>query len=478
MTESEPPRARPVRNFGRNLSFKVGRYVSPRSEQEVKEILANCGLGSVRATGARHSWSEAFATHDTLLDPSHLREMRIEEGDGDTRVAVGAGCKVNDLLEFLREKELSLPTFGIIGEQSIAGAVSTATHGSGHSSMSNEVLEARLAAYDRDGSTRIVKLPEPAADLEAARCAVGCMGVLLGLKLRCVGRQLVSERAWKADSLEAMLANEESHPLQQFYLLPFVWKWHAQLRRRTDAARSSWFARKWFYLKRFLKIELFFNGAVKLLANIPGLGRFFLSFYRLMYALTDEGEDEIVDYADRLLMMRDDLFRHVEMELFVSPDRLPEAVDFVEGVLRFCAGEVPENFGAISQIVACHGDTKALAGLKGSYVHHYPITFRKVLKDNTMISMTSGGDAYAVSFISYRRNTDSFEAVMGFLASIMARAFDARPHWGKLLPLDASEIERLYPRLLEFRACCEAYDPKGALRNRFVGRKMWPQPTR
>ena len=108
-----------------------------------------------------------------------------------------------------------------------------------------------------------------------------------------------------------------------------------------------------------------------------------------------------------------------------------------------------------------------------SVVRYGFFTFRKVLKDETMISMTSGGDAYAVSFITYRKNTDSFEAVMGFLASVMASAFDARPHWGKLMPLDAEEVERLYPRLREFRKICEKQDPNGVFRNRFVTRKMW-----
>jgi FAD/FMN-containing dehydrogenase len=172
-------------------------------------------------------------------------------------------------------------------------------------------------------------------------------------------------------------------------------------------------------------------------------------------------------------MMRHDLFCHLEMELFVRPDRLHEAVEFIEGVLRLCAGKMPENFGSVSQIVSHHGDTKVLAGLKGTYAHHYPITFRHVLKDDAMISMTSDGDAYAISFITYSRKTESFEAVMSFLASVMASAFGARPHWGKLVPLNADEIEKLYPRLPEFRAYCEAVDPNGVFRNRFVNRKMW-----
>lgn len=464
-----------VENFGRNLLFRVDRYFRPDSDDAVCAILDDCRVGGVRATGARHSWSEAVTTHHSMVDLAHLNSIRIEEGADGQVVSAGAGCKVNDILEELRQSGKSLPAFGIIGKQTIAGAVSTATHGSGRSSMSDMVLGARVATYKKDGSAHADDVKPGDIALEATRCGVGCMGILLQLTLKCVDRQLVSEEVRTADTLDEVLDWEKSHPLQQFYLVPFVWKWHAHLRKESDAARSSTVRRKWYYLKRFLQIALFFNLLVKLLANVPGLERLFPHFYAFMYKRMGGASKGIVDYADRLLLMRDDLFRHTEMELFITPDRLQEAVRFIEGVLRYCAGEMPENFGAISQIAACHGDAKVLAGLKDRYVHHYPITFRKVLKDDTMISMTSGGDRYAVSFISYRRNIESFESVMGLLAPIMARAFDARPHWGKLIPLGSADIERLYPRLPEFRGFCEARDPQGVFRNRFANRKLWPQ---
>ena len=463
-----------VTNFGRNVTFKVDNYVRPGGETEILKLLETSRKSTLRAAGAYHSWNEAVATRKTLLDLSKLKALECQTGDDNcTVVSVEAGCSVNEVLEKLVARKMSLPTFGIIGKQSIAGAISTATHGSGHSSMSNAVVAARIAAYDGSGQPRIYELTENDEALAAARCAVGCMGVLLGVTLTCTDRQLVSEKTKKADSIDGVLGEEAAYPLQQFYLVPFAWKWYAHLRKTSDGEKSSAITLAWYYIARFWKIEFLFNLIVKLLANIPGFHRIFPAFYRKTYNRMNETGKEVIDYADKILMMRDDLFRHLEMELFVRPDRLHEAAEFIEGVLRFCAGETPGNFGAISQTVSTHGDTKILAGLKGTYAHHYPITFRHVLKDDAMISMTSDGDAYAISFITYSRKSDSFEAVMHFLASVMAKAFGARPHWGKLIPLDAGELERLYPRLPEFRAQCESVDPNGVFRNRFVNRKMW-----
>ena len=470
-----------IKNFGRNVSFRVANHVRVGDEAEVLALLNEKGAGNIRVAGARHSWNTAFATRDTLIDLSRLNSVKhFTDPQKRTVVSVGGGCSVNELLDYLGKKNLSIQGYGIIGKQSIAGAVSTATHGSGHSSLSNQVLAAHIAAYDDRGEPTTHEFGEQDESLEAARCAFGCMGIILSLTLVCENRPLVSERTSKSDSLTEMLAEADSYPLQQFYLVPFAWKWYAQLRKTVDKGRSSPAARRWYYFRRFWKIEILFNLCVKLLANIPGLHRLFPAFFRQTYAGLRAENQEFTDHADKLLMMKDDLFRHVEMELFVATERLPEAASFVEGFLRWCAGETPDNFGAISQIVSAHGDKEELAGLKeelaglkGTYLHHYPITFRRVLKDDTMMSMTHDGEAYAISFINYSFRRVTFETAMRFLASVMAAAFGARPHWGKWMPLDGHEIQKLYPRLEEFREQCETIDKDGVFRNRFIDRKLW-----
>ena len=462
-----------IRNFGRNVSFKVKNFQWVRDTDEALALLNQQKEGKVRVCGARHSWNESFATHATLVDISALDSVQFtEKSDQGCLVTVGAGCSVDALLTELAIQGFTLPGFGIIGKQSIAGAISTATHGSGFPSLSNAVTSAKLVAFDKNGQAERYQYEDMDEEIEAVRCALGGMGVLLELTLAAIPRYLVTERTVKADSLDELLDRERDFPLQQFYLVPHVWGWYAHLRKRVEGGQSSPRQLKMFYLRRFLKLDLFFNGVVKILSR-PWLRWLFPAFYRLTWRGLKDDDREIVDYADRILRMKHDLYRHVEMELFVPEDRFKDAAAFVEGFLRWCDGEVPGNFGSISQIVAAHGGTEELAGLKGSYLHHYPVTVRRVLKDESMISMTHDGAAYAISFISYRTNSGSFEAAMRFLASITASAFGARPHWGKLMYLNGGEIEKLYPRLNEFRKHCEKVDPDGVFRNRFMVRKLW-----
>jgi hypothetical protein len=92
-----------------------------------------------------------------------------------------------------------------------------------------------------------------------------------------------------------------------------------------------------------------------------------------------------------------------------------------------------------------------------------------VLPDDTLISMASGAgeDWYALSFISYARpaRRAGFSLFAGFMARSMSKLFHARPHWGKVCPLEADELTSLYPRFDDFRTVCNALDPQGVFQN-------------
>jgi hypothetical protein len=174
-------------------------------------------------------------------------------------------------------------------------------------------------------------------------------------------------------------------------------------------------------------------------------------------------------------MMRHDLYRHVEMELFVPAPHVSHAAAFVEWVLRQCAGEsstVPAHLAPDDYSRDVSAD---IATLRGRYVHDHPILFRKVLRDDALISMTSGddGDAwYAISFITYQRDLGPFLQMCSFVAPAMAAAYRARPHWGKICPLNGADVARLYPGLDRFRAHCASVDPERVLVNEFAASRL------
>jgi hypothetical protein len=165
--------------------------------------------------------------------------------------------------------------------------------------------------------------------------------------------------------------------------------------------------------------------------------------------------------------------RYVEMELFVPTTHIEEAAELTQCVLRYFAGEEGALTERTEGTIAAHGGLERLQKLHGTYVHHYPITFRYVRRDATLISMTSDEDMYAISFITFSRDLTTFNAAAEFLTSVMASAYRARPHWGKVFPLGAQEMTKLCSHgLRRFDAQCRELDPTGAFSGPFTQRVL------
>jgi len=217
------------------------------------------------------------------------------------------------------------------------------------------------------------------------------------------------------------------------------------------------------------------NGAVRMVSGILGWPSGIRWFYRRVFPLVAQSGVHVIDHSNQILKMRHDLYTHVEMELFVPARHLRHSAAFVEWVLRCCGGESHPMPEALVDDALGPNVVSEVEALKGSYVHDYVITFRQVLRDDTLISMTSGDEAdawYAISLITYQREITGFSRMAGVMARAMASAYRARPHWGKICPLDTETIAALYPSLPQFRAHCASVDPQQAFVSDFARRAL------
>lgn len=455
-----------LENFGRNVAFTPRLVLEPQSEDEVCVMLEAHAGRKIRVAGALHSWSDAAVGDDVVVRLRRLDSVNIVACGGETYARIGAGCTVRRALEELGAQKFTLPAYGMTGEQTVVGAIATATHGSGRASMAHYVAGMTIATYGRGPQAEKRTLWTGAA-LAAARCALGRAGVVLSVRVPCVKAHLVEERSRKFPSLADLLRGSGRFPWTQFYLLPWAWVFIAQLRRPVDAGASKWLSLARYRCQRALSLGLV-NLAASVLARLPRCAACARLAYRMLAALFMRSE--VVARAELVQMTKHR--RYVEMELFVPTDRIEQVAEFIQGVLRHLGGEEGALAGKTAAIVAAHGMLEALEKLRGTYVHHYPITFRYVRRDDTLISMTSEQDMYAISFITFGRDLAAFHDAARFLALTMARAFGARPHWGKIFPLDAAEMRELVPRLREFEAHCQELDPTGAFSSPFTQRVL------
>ena len=311
--------------------------------------------------------------------------------------------------------------------------------------------------------------------VKAARCSLGCLGVIVSVGLWARPQYQVEEYFRRHATLAEVLAAEEFYPLQQFYVVPWKWDFYGQHRREVTGPRS-WLAslyRLYFWLTFDIGMHLVIMTLVQLLRSRRGV----LYFYRYLMPWTVIHGWKVVDKSYDMLIMEHELFRHSEIEIFVKRSQLTTTIPFVIELLRHFGGDTHALSLPTQERLQTLGMLDSLERCFGIYTHHYPICVRRVLPDDTLISMASSDDEdyYAISIISYARPNErqGFIRFAEHLARTTAEIFQARPHWGKYCPIDAETVSNLYPNLAEFRVLCSRADPSGRFRNQWVSRLLF-----
>jgi len=471
-------RLRKIANFGGNVGWYSTLY-TPASEDDVLDILARHHNVTVRAIGSGHSWSDVAANSEIALDMSALNSVAPLKANGENLVRVGAGCRLQDLLDRLHAAtDRTLPTLGAIKKQTVSGAISTGTHGSGRQSLSHFVAAVRAVVFDAETGRPVIREFTDGPELLAARCGLGCFGVILSVDLHSVPKYLVAETLRACHSIEQIIAAFADNPLSNFVVWPY-------------SATLLMFERKALEYRKLTlgeKIKARLFRAFGLLVQDTGfhiglhaarkLGPKAIKAYLrgAPVSLSLIRDRERIDDAEHVLTNYHYLFRHEEMEIFVGESELARAIGFLRAAI--------ESFAAIDSVfpeefldpLTEAGLDRVLKAKRGSYTHHYPLFCRRILPEETMISMAASAlePMYSISIFNYDRpgRRDAYYTFCRFLAHALRKLVNAKLHWGKHFPFEYGDVAPLYPRLEEFRALCLSHDRNGVLRNGYTKRVL------
>ncbi len=460
-----------IQNFGGNLTFHPTHQYTPHSEAEVLEILSRHRGQRIKVVGRLHSWSEVARSDEVLLDLRHLNQVDTEQRQDRVWARAGAGCQIKKLLADLEQQGLTTPSLGLITEQAIAGAISTGTHGSGKHSLSHYMDEVRIAIYDPVSGEPVIRTINAGPELWAARCSLGSVGVILSVGFWARPLYNVEECLARHATLEDALRAEADTPLQQFYLVPWAWNYLGQHRREVNAPRSTL---AWLYgVYCFLTFDIGMHLVVLLTERVLRSRWAIRTFFRHLLPWTVIRGWKVVDQSDKLLVMEHELFRHIEIEVFVKRTVLPESLAFTQELLRHFAGEKDALSETTRSRLSSLGLLAELESGAGLFIYNYLVCIRKVLADDTLLSMASSDDEpyYAISFTSYAHPTQR-EGFFRF-AHCLSAMFAGRPHWGKYCPLTPEQVVNLYPHLPEFREMCRSLDPQRVFRNDWINRTVF-----
>lgn len=188
------------KNWAGNIRFRPHSVATPNSTAEVAELLRKALLEGrkVRCIGTGHSWSALAETHDILVNTDKLN--RIISADAATgQVMVEAGAKLKDLNVQLWEHGLAFQNLGSIAEQSLAGAVSTATHGSG---INHQILASQIQRFTivrANGEAQVIDAELDKELFNTAIVSLGALGIITEMTLKAVPRYQMHEHSGLMD---------------------------------------------------------------------------------------------------------------------------------------------------------------------------------------------------------------------------------------------------------------------------------------
>ncbi len=428
----------PWRNWAGDQTCTPFERLRPGSREQLAEAIAAAVSAGrkVAVAGTGHSFTEAAMTAGTMIDVGALSGV-IDADPVSGLVEVGAGTVLAELNAELNALGLAMENLGDIDRQTVAGAISTGTHGTGaklgNISTQVEALELVLA----DGSTRKLTASEPGL-LRAARVGIGALGAISSVTLRCVP-------AFNLRRVNANLPREEvfnsfqerADADEHFELFTFPYADSALVIERN---RSEGPARPRGRAAAFLNDVVLENWALEAISAAGKLvPRAIPSLSRLATWLAGGGE--AIDRSDRIFASERRV-RFTEMEYGVPREHGPEAARRVIEWIR-----------------------------ANRYPVFFPIEMRVTAGDDASLSPSHERDTAYIAVHQYRGMEwhPYFEAVESIMGS-----YGGRPHWGKRHFQTAATLAERYPRWAEFHAARDELDPGRVFTNEYAERVLGP----
>ncbi|MFB7171404.1 D-arabinono-1,4-lactone oxidase [Streptomyces sp. NPDC056254] len=425
------------RNWAGNVTATPTRVVAPASVGELQEAVrraAEDGL-RVKAVGTGHSFTAAAATDGVLVRPQALAGIRSIDRAAGT-VTVGAGTTLKDLNRALAAQGLSLANMGDIMEQTVSGATSTGTHGTGRDSASIAAQIRALELVTADGSVLVCSEKENPEVFAAARVGIGALGVVTAITFAVEPLFFLTARE-EPMGFDRVTAEFEEHFTEnehfEFYWFPHTGNCNTKRNNRSQGPAappgpvSGW-----------IEDELLSNG---LFQAVNSLGR-----------AVPATIPSIARVASRALSAR--TYTDIPYKVFTSPRR----VRFVEMEYALPREAVVE---ALRELRA----TVDRSRLRISF----PVEVRTAPADDIALSTASGRETAYIAVHMYRGTP--YQAYFTAAEHIFTSR-GGRPHWGKVHTRDAEYLSQAYPRFGEFTALRDRLDPDRVFGNDYLRRVL------
>ncbi len=418
MTETHAPE----RNWAGTYTYRVEKLHRPTTMEQVQQIVATAA--SVHVLGSRHSFND-IADSLELLSLENLPADVVVDHEAHT-VSLSGGVTYGTLVKTLHDEGVALHTLASLPHISVAGAVATATHGSGVTCGNLSTAVAGLEIVTSSGE--IIKASRGDPDFDGLVVGLGALGAVTRVTLDVQPAYEVKQRVFEGLSWKALYDHFDEITSCGYSVSIFT-RWgetHDQVwvKSRTDAPdlvdEGDLFGAVAATVDRHPIVELDPTPCTPQLGR-PGLWSDRLPHFRMGYT-PSSGEEIQSEY----LVPR----RHA--------------------------------MGAIEAVCALADRIRPLLQVS---------EIRRVAADRLWMSMNNEEDSVGIHF-TWKREPDAVQEMVAQIEDALT-PFEARPHWGKVFHADAAAITPLYKRHSDFIRLVERLDPRGAFRNAWLKARVF-----
>ena len=424
------------RNWSGSVRGAPRTFALPRGVDELSALLAECARTGrhARVVGDGHSFTPLVQTDDLLISLDRMQGVEAVDAERGT-VRVWGGTRLKRLGDELLARGLAQENLGDIDVQSIAGAISTGTHGTGTRFGTLATQVAGLTLVTASGDVIECSETHNPDIFKAAQVSLGTLGVIAAVTLRVVPAKrlrFVSRRERVDDCLANLERYKRENSHFEFFWMPYTSWAQAKFLNETGDPPSK--GNIFGTLNKLLLENGLYWALSELCRLAPPVSRTVSRVSAWGIASVAE-----TDYSHRLFATPR-LVKFQEMEYNIPAEQFPAAL----AEIRACLAR--ERFNV-----------------------HFPIECRFVRGDDIWLSPAYQRDSAYIAVHMYRGMP--YERYFHAVEEIYQH-YDGRPHWGKMHTLDAASLAARYPRWHDFRRVRAALDPGGVFLNDYLRRML------
>ena len=417
----------PRTNWSKNLRYSTDRVFAATGMAELKDIVRR--TPHLKALGSRHCFNDIA---DSTYAQLSMRALKGIEIDATAKtVTVDAGIAYGELAPVLDRAGFALHNLASLPHITVAGAIATATHGSGVDNGNLATAVRALEFVTADGST--VRLSRNTDDerFKLAVVHLGALGVVTRVTLDLVPRFDMSQMVYQNLSFDELEHNLDAI-LSAAYSVSLFTAWQG------NRADYLWMKQKVTPGETRKPLALDFYGATLQTAKlhpVPGMPA----------ENCTEQMGSIGSWYERL--------PHFKMDFTPSSGEELQTEYFVQR---------KDAYAAI----------RAVQSLRDRITPHLLITeLRTIAADDLPMSMNYQQDSLALHF-TWKPDEAAVRPVLAAIEAKLER-FGARPHWGKVFEMPGARLQELYPAMRSFRALATEMDPSGKFQNAWLKRNVF-----